>query len=151
MPGQRLAGKPVYIQTSSRTFSAAEEFCYNLKNLARATIVGDTTGGGAHPGTMVRLSDHFEMFLSTGRAINPISKTNWEGTGVTPDVPCPSDEALTVAHVTAVEKLLAAATDADDRQRLTGALDMVKAAAVKPAGGELAPPGGPARIVVKGQ
>jgi C-terminal processing protease CtpA/Prc len=149
VPGPRLDGKDVYILTSNGTFSAAEEFCYNLKNLERATIVGENTGGGAHPGTMVRLSDHFEMFLSTGRAINPISKTNWEGTGVAADLACPADQALAVAHVAAVEKLLARAEDPDDRQRLAMTLDMVKAQAAAPAGAEAAPPGGPARIVVR--
>ncbi|TPW18125.1 MAG: interphotoreceptor retinoid-binding protein [bacterium] len=147
--GPRLDGKDVYILTSSFTFSAAEEFCYNLKNLERATLVGDTTGGGAHPGALVRLADHFEMFCPTGRAINPISKTNWEGTGVTPDMPCPADDALTLAHVTAIEKLLTRADDPDDRQRLTMALDRVKADAVAPTG-DTAPPGGPARIIVRG-
>ncbi|HEX7879915.1 MAG TPA: S41 family peptidase [Candidatus Eisenbacteria bacterium] len=149
VPGPRLDGKDVYILTSNRTFSAAEEFCYNLKNLARATIVGENTGGGAHPGTMVRLSDHFEMFLATGRAINPVSKTNWEGTGVPADMTCPADQALSVAHVTAIEKLLAKASDPDDQQRLAMALDAVKAQSATPAGGEVAPPAGPARIVVR--
>ena len=147
--GPHLDGKAVYILTSSRTFSAAEDFCYNLKNLERATIVGENTGGGAHPGTMVRLSDHFEMFLATGRAINPVSKSNWEGTGVPADVACPADQALSVAHVTAIEKLLEAATDPDDQQRLNMALDAVKAQSAVPVGAEVAPPAGPARIVVR--
>ena len=94
VPGRRYANKPVYVLTSKRTFSAAEEFTYNLKNLKRATIVGETTGGGAHPGEGRRLHEHFEMFLPTGRAINPITKTNWEGTGVTPDIQVPADAAL---------------------------------------------------------
>src|SRR5262249_11866225 len=79
VPGTRYAGKDVYVLTSRRTFSAAEEFTYNLQNLKRATIVGETTGGGAHPGGMVPITEHFAMFVPTGRAINPISKTNWEG------------------------------------------------------------------------
>jgi len=49
VPGPKLETAPVYVLTSGRTFSAAEEFTYNLKNLERATIVGVTTGGGAHP------------------------------------------------------------------------------------------------------
>jgi hypothetical protein len=73
--------KPVFVLTSKYTFSGAEEFSYNLKALKRATIVGETTGGGAHPGAMRKLNARFAMFVSTGRAINPITKTNWEGTG----------------------------------------------------------------------
>ena len=89
--GQR---KPVYVLTSARTFSGAEEFANNLKALERATIVGETTGGGAHPGGTQRVGAHFALWVPTGRAINPITKTNWEGTGVVPDVAVPADQAL---------------------------------------------------------
>jgi C-terminal processing protease CtpA/Prc len=111
VPGQRYAGKDVYVLTSKRTFSAAEEFTYNLKNLKRATIIGETTGGGAHPGGTRRISEHFHVFVPTGRAINPISKTNWEGTGVKPDVEVTAEQALKTAHLSALKKLLEKATD----------------------------------------
>lgn len=113
VPGKKLAGKPVYVLTSKRTFSGAEEFSYNLKNLNRATIVGETTGGGAHPGGVVRLSDHLSAFIPTGRAINPISKTNWEGTGVAPDVAVDQELALKTAHLLAARKLRE--TEKDER------------------------------------
>ena len=80
--------------TSPRTFSGAEEFSYNLKNLKRATIVGETTGGGAHPVKGVRLTDTVVIGVPFMRAQNPISKANWEGTGVEPDVKVAADEAL---------------------------------------------------------
>jgi C-terminal processing protease CtpA/Prc len=102
--GKRYLNKDVYVLTSKRTFSGAEEFSYNLKNLKRATIIGETTGGGAHPGGGFRISEHFGMFVPTGRAISPITKTNWEGTGVTPDIAVPADQALTVARITALKK-----------------------------------------------
>jgi hypothetical protein len=89
--------KPVYVLTSRRTFSAAEEFAYNLQARKRATIVGDTTGGGAHPGGVQRLAGSFSVFVPRGRAINPITKTNWEGTGVLPDIVVPADSALGAA------------------------------------------------------
>lgn len=107
----RFPNKDVYILTANRTFSAAEEFTYNLKNLKRATIVGETTGGGAHPGGQVRLHDHFGAFVPTGRAINPISKTNWEGTGVEPDIKVPKEQALKVAYISALKKSLANISD----------------------------------------
>ncbi len=80
--------------TSSRTFSAGEEFAYNLKALKRATVVGETTGGGAYPTEFVRVSDHWGIGLPTARAINPVTGTNWEGTGVKPDVEVPAAGAL---------------------------------------------------------
>ncbi|MGQ0650471.1 MAG: S41 family peptidase [Gemmatimonadaceae bacterium] len=99
VPGKRFGpSKPLFVLTSRRTFSAAEEFTYNLQSLKRATIVGDTTGGGAHPGGMQLLGNGFVVFVPSGRAINPITKTNWEGTGVRPDLAVPSDQAREAAH-----------------------------------------------------
>ncbi|HEU4754086.1 MAG TPA: S41 family peptidase, partial [Armatimonadota bacterium] len=66
VPGKRYLGRPVYLLTSSRTFSAAEEFTYNLKNLKRATLVGETTGGGANPGGVLRIGEHFGVFIPMG-------------------------------------------------------------------------------------
>jgi retinol-binding protein 3 len=98
LPGKKIADDvPVYVLTSTRTFSGAEEFSYNLKNLRRATLIGETTGGGAHPVQPHRLTDHFVIGVPFARAINPITKTNWEGTGVVPDVKVPSADALTTA------------------------------------------------------
>ena len=111
--GKRYLNKDVYVLTSKRTFSGAEEFTYNLKNLKRATIIGETTGGGAHPGGGFRISEHFGMFVPTGRAISPITKTNWEGTGVTPDISVPADHALVVARLMALKKSLTTLTNPD--------------------------------------
>jgi len=105
VPGKRLTGKPVFVLTSKRTFSGAEEFSYNLKNLKRATIIGETTGGGAHPVSGHRVDDHFMIGVPFAKAVNPISKTNWEGTGVEPDVKVPADEALDVAKKMAAEQI----------------------------------------------
>jgi hypothetical protein len=105
VPGKMLTGKPVFVLTSKRTFSGAEEFSYNLKNLKRATIVGETTGGGAHPVAGHRIDDHFTIGVPFARAVNPISKTNWEGTGVEPDVKVPAGEALDVAKKMAAEQI----------------------------------------------
>lgn len=104
VPGKRLGAKPVFVLTAKRTFSGAEEFTYNLKNLKRATIIGETTGGGAHPVSGHRIDDHFMIGVPFARAINPISKTNWEGTGVEPDVKVPAGEALEVAKKLATKK-----------------------------------------------
>ena len=105
VPGKKLAKKPVFVLTSKGTFSGAEEFSYNLKNLKRATLVGETTGGGAHPVSGHRIDDHFMIGVPFARAINPISRTNWEGTGVEPDVKTPAAEALSEALKLAEQKL----------------------------------------------
>jgi C-terminal processing protease CtpA/Prc len=114
--GKRYLNKDVYVLTSNRTFSGAEEFTYNLKNLKRATIIGETTGGGAHPGGGFRISEHFGMFVPTGRAISPITKTNWEGTGVTPDIMVAADQALLTARLLALKKSLSSLTNPDFKE-----------------------------------
>jgi retinol-binding protein 3 len=81
VPGRRYVDKPVYVLTSNRTFSGAEEFAYNLQNLKRATIIGEVTGGGAHPVGGYPINAHIGMAIPVGRAINPISQTNWEASG----------------------------------------------------------------------
>ncbi len=94
LQGPRLADVPVVILTSGQTFSAAEEFTSNLKTRGRATVVGETTGGGAHPVNSFVLGEQIEAIIPVGRAINPVTETNWEGTGVDPDVPCHSNDAM---------------------------------------------------------
>ena len=98
LPGRKVRDDvPIYVLTANRTFSGAEEFTYNLQNLKRATIIGEVTGGGAHPVSGHKIDDHFMIGVPFARAINPYSKTNWEGTGVTPDVKVPAADAMAVA------------------------------------------------------
>ena len=111
VPGPKPSGAELYILTSARTFSGAEEFAYSMKNLKRGTVVGETTGGGAHPTDMKIVQNDYILRVPFARAINPVSKTNWEGTGVTPDVAVPAAEAFDRAYAMAVEKLAAKATD----------------------------------------
>jgi hypothetical protein len=112
VPGRRYGQKEVYILTSNRTFSAAEDISYTLKNLKRATIVGETTGGGAHPVMGRRLHEHFLVMIPFARYISPITKTNWEGTGVEPDIKTPAAHALKVAQLAALTKLSTQKRDA---------------------------------------
>jgi C-terminal processing protease CtpA/Prc len=88
---------PIYILTSKFTFSGAEEFAYDLQTRKRATIVGENTGGGAHPVEPRAAGYGFVLFVPFARAINPVTKTNWEGSGVHPDIEIQSDQALGVA------------------------------------------------------
>lgn len=111
VPGKKLLETDLYVLTSSRTFSGAEEFSYNLKNLERATIVGETTGGGAHPVSGYIVNDNFMVRVPFGRAVNPISNTNWEGTGVEPDVKVEKEKAFNKAYILALENLIEKETD----------------------------------------
>jgi C-terminal processing protease CtpA/Prc len=83
--------------TSASTWSGAEQFSYDLKMLKRATLVGETTRGGAHAGVFHRIDDHFGMGIPEQKAINPFGKTDWEGVGVEPDVKVSAAEALETA------------------------------------------------------
>lgn len=114
--------RPIYILTSKRTFSAAEEFAYNLQSLKRAAVAGETTAGGAHAGSWERVSGHFSVWIPRVRAVNPITGTNWEGTGVEPDLKVAAEEALTAAHGAILQELLAAATDPGKRMWIQEAL-----------------------------
>ncbi len=126
LPGAKLADKPIYILTSNRTFSAAEEFTYNLKNLKRATVVGETTGGGAHPGESRRLHAHFNAFIPTGRAISPITKSNWEGTGVEPDIQVPKEHALHAAQIAILKDMATKVTSEGEKRAIAGRIQVLE-------------------------
>ncbi|MCX5151612.1 MULTISPECIES: S41 family peptidase [unclassified Streptomyces] len=106
VPGARFGGsKPLYVLTSDTSFSAAEELAYDLQQLGRAVVVGERTRGGAHPCQGWTVHPHLEATIPFGRAINPVSGTNWEGTGVQPNVPCAAADSLDRAHELALARL----------------------------------------------
>jgi hypothetical protein len=105
IPGPRFIDQPVYVLTSHETFSAGEEFTFDLKTQKRGTIVGETTGGGAHPVRGMPAGDHFTIGVPFGRPINPVTKGDWEGKGVEPDVKVSAVDALITAEKLAAEKL----------------------------------------------
>jgi hypothetical protein len=105
IPGPRFIDQPVYVLTSHETFSGGEEFTFDLKTQKRGTIVGETTGGGAHPVRGMPAGDHFTIGVPFGRPINPVTKGDWEGKGVEPDVKVSAVDALTAAEKLAAEKL----------------------------------------------
>lgn len=94
----RYLRKPVYVLTSSQTISGGEQFAYDLQALHRAQVVGQTTAGGANIGGPIRLNDHFSIFIPVGMARNPYTHTNWEGTGVVPNVATKAGGALLEAY-----------------------------------------------------
>ena len=105
LPGPRLTKQPVFVLTSKRTFSGAEEFAFDLKNQKRATIVGETTGGGAHPVSGHPVGEFFMVGVPFAKSLDPVTKTNWEGIGVAPDVSVAADKALETAEQLANEKI----------------------------------------------
>jgi hypothetical protein len=126
--GKRLVDQPLYILTSRRTFSGAEEFTYNMKNLERGVIIGETTGGGAHPTMTIVFPDlGAKLSVPFGRAINPITLTNWEGTGIEPHIQVPREEALDTAQHEALKKLLEEADSPEIKEALAWALDRLEA------------------------
>lgn len=106
VPGNQLANKPLFVLTSSSTFSGAEQFCFNMKMLKRATLVGETTGGASHAGVFHRIDDHFGMGIPEVKPVNPYSNVDWAGVGVKPDVPVNAADALKTAQELAAAKLL---------------------------------------------
>jgi Peptidase family S41/N-terminal domain of Peptidase_S41 in eukaryotic IRBP len=106
VPGTRYVDRPVYVLISGRTFSGGEEWCYNLQALGRAELIGETTGGGAHPTRPFPISSAVHIGIPFARSINPITGTNWQGTGVIPDVAVPEAEAFDVAYGKALRHVL---------------------------------------------
>lgn len=129
LPGEARPDVPLYVLTSGNTGSAGEAFPYHLQAMERATIVGETTYGAGNPGGFFPAGDGFAVFISTGSARNPITGTNWEGTGVIPDVDVPAADALDAALILAYEAILETADNADQRRGVEWALEEVRAKA----------------------
>ena len=91
------ANIPVYVLTSKNTFSGGEEFAYDVQSHKLATVIGEVTGGGAHPTELVVFGNGFVAAIPVARSDDPITKTNWEGRGVQPDIVVPSQDALKTA------------------------------------------------------
>lgn len=100
--------KPVYVLFDKATFSAAEDFVYALQALKRVTVIGETTKGGAHNGRGFKLDDHFFASIPHRVSNNPVTHTDWEGTGITPDVAVAAADALPTAQALAAKAIASA-------------------------------------------
>jgi retinol-binding protein 3 len=105
LDGKRLFGKPLYILTSNETVSAAEAFIYSLKNRKTAIVIGETTKGAANPNEAKVLNENFLVLLPNYRPIDPLTGTNWEGTGIQPDIKIMADKGKETAHIYAIENI----------------------------------------------
>jgi len=110
-PGVHYRDRPVYILTSSRTASAGEWLAYDLKNVRRATLVGEVTAGAAHPIQFVRLNGDFDASIPIGRMRSRMTHTDFEGIGVQPDVQVTASVAFDTAYGALLQTLIARATD----------------------------------------
>ena len=106
LPGSRYTDRPLYVLTSSRTFSGGEDLGYTLQALGRAEVIGEATGGGAHPTRPFPISAAVHIAVPFARSINPVTGTNWQGTGVIPDTAVPADQAYEVAYTKALRHVL---------------------------------------------
>jgi len=106
LPGRRYLDRPVYVLTSSKTFSGGEDLGYTLQALGRAEVIGEATGGGAHPTRPFPISAAVHIGVPHARSISPLTGTNWQGTGVIPDTPAPADQAYDVAYTKALRHVL---------------------------------------------
>jgi hypothetical protein len=117
IPGRRLTTMPVYILTSRRTGSAAENMAYHLQAARRAMVVGERTAGAANTSRPHPVAHGFAVVIPIARVISPITRANWEGTGVQPNVRTAPDSALDVAHGIALDSLLVLSADAEPTRR----------------------------------
>lgn len=81
---RRLLDVPIYVLTSHDTFSAGEDIACHLKERGRATLIGETTGGGGDPNKLIDAQE-FLVAMPVGFAKVPYGPS-WEGIGVTPHI-----------------------------------------------------------------
>ncbi len=109
---------PMYILTSKKTFSGGEDFSYGMQQAKRATIVGEVTGGGAHPTNPFSVGQGFLVQIPFARSSNPVTKTDWEGTGVIPDVNVDASKALIKAQELIFRERQAMAKTEEEKQKM---------------------------------
>ena len=128
VPGPRMSKIPVYVLQSHKTFSAAEFVSYSLQALGRATVVGEASGGGAHQVNDFNIPEmSICVTIPIANDVNPVTGSNWEGVGVTPNIRVECTQALPTACADAVKKLMAKDTIQFDRKALGLALATYKA------------------------
>ena len=118
-----LLQQPVYILTSRHTFSGAEDFSYGMQAVHRVTIVGDTSGGGAHPVGPVPVALGFVALIPFARSLNHYTHSDWEGTGVIPDIPTLSTGALEVVEKAFLTKWSQTAATGPEKAQAQGQID----------------------------
>ena len=119
-PLTRNARRPIYVLTSPRTFSAGEGLAFILQERKRAVVIGEVTAGAANPGRSYPAGTMFEITVPNGRVVTAITKRNWEGSGVTPDIIVPAADAFRVAHLRGDRRCDRRDSGPDPSQRVAG-------------------------------
>jgi hypothetical protein len=123
VPGPKLSDKKLYILVSHDTFSAGEDFTYNMQAQKRAIVIGEVTGGGAHGTRSYRLNDHFSVGIPHVYSVNPITHSDWEGKGIQPDIRTERVDALRTAHIAALQSKIENESDNDRKKALQDLID----------------------------
>ncbi|HSQ17951.1 MAG TPA: S41 family peptidase [Anaerolineales bacterium] len=126
VPGKRLPDVPLYILTGGATVSGGEAFAYILQSMRRATVIGQKTLGAAHTTDLDVVQEHFQVEYPSGRSISPFTQGDWEGVGVIPDIDVPAEEALSVAHLRALEDLIQSCQDEAIQRELAWDLEIAR-------------------------
>lgn len=130
VPGAKYGGtKPIWVLTGPATFSGGEDLAFSLQRQGRAKTVGETTRGGAHPREQFKVDTYLDVTVSIARSYDPETGENWEGVGVSPDVPVATDKAFDTAYALALEHVLALGAAGPRRgvaEEARQALDRVK-------------------------
>lgn len=129
--GERYLNKPVYILVSANTFSLAERLAYGMKHFGKAVIVGQTSAGAAHAIEIAELNDNFFIQIPIIYNIHPVTKTDWEGAGVIPDVEVSKNNAKQTAHRHALDKLIELSNHERIKQRYVDIRAKLEASPIK--------------------
>jgi retinol-binding protein 3 len=109
---------PLYVLVSGSTFSAGEAVPFILQERHRATIIGETTAGAANPESPWPLTSSLSVTIPFGHIKSAVLRANWEGDGVHPDVTTSRGEALNIARIQALNKLVSSTSDPVKRSLL---------------------------------
>jgi hypothetical protein len=125
VPGPRRTDVPLYVLIDRGAASAAEDIPFVLRNLGRATLVGERTAGAGRNNGLFPAAHGMAVSVSVSRVTDPASGREWEMVGVQPDIAVPAEQALTAAHQDALRKLAAAEADTVRRATLEAAAEYV--------------------------
>jgi hypothetical protein len=127
----RLMGIPLYVLVNASSRSAAEAVAYTVEQFKLGEVVGERTEGAAHFSDDTAVAPFYRLSVPTGRTEDPVSHGDWEGVGVTPTIAATSSDALDVAYAKALEGLLAAKPDAEERNFLAWAQEGLAAQSMR--------------------
>jgi hypothetical protein len=109
LPAGRMIGKPLYVLTSGRSASAAEEFTGHIAGFRLGELIGATTAGAGFRNQFFPLPGGYLISISVGRAVLASTGKDWEGVGIAPTTAVDPEKALPVAQIHAMRRLASGA------------------------------------------